>query len=197
MIARSSNYSPIMSTSANPSTNYLRLITEYYATQDGKVLYTQLWQLLTTFVNARVIGKQTLENLKSTVERANKHVNAMRATQRANVEALDNYTMKEARDTIRQTPQKLAAFDRANDTITEAYNNRKKITKDKYLMAEESSCKYLHQQRHYRGRGRTGTHKRTPSPLPTATLSASCIKHSISRLFHRRVPTMVSHCIAL
>ena len=127
-----------MSTPANPSTNYLRLITEYYATQDGRVLYTQLWQPLTTFVNARVAAKQTLENLKSTVERAKKHVNAMRATQRANVEALDNYNaMKEARDTIRQTPQKLAAFDRANDAITEAYNNRKKITKDKYSMAEE------------------------------------------------------------
>lgn len=127
-----------MSSASHPSLRTITLLTAQIAAADGSELLPQLLPSILTYINRRSAAQESVSSLSSMATKAQRVASDVRVRERAVAEAVERYEeLQRARETIRQTPARLAQFDALNSHIIDAYRNRKIAVKDKWVQLQE------------------------------------------------------------
>ena len=127
-----------MSAPSRPPVLLLTVLSDFLDSQDGSKNFTELQSAIVDHVNVRISTQQTLDSLAGVARRTQDHVRRVRLTQQATTDAVAAYeALQVVKGSVRRSAAKLAAFDRKNANIIEAYTNRKIIKDDKWIKAEK------------------------------------------------------------
>ena len=106
--------------------------------QDGSVPLAKLGTVIADYVNVRSLHRQSAASVLSAIRRAQHHTRRLHATEAGTTAAEERHKelMEEAKH-FKKDSARMLSWERRNAADIAAYNNRKKIKRDKWIDAEE------------------------------------------------------------